>query len=133
MENLKDYIHENIVVGGYGLSYDLSKDKVERLRDLCNKYLEESVDREELINGLNQCISQMKSIINPEYGSFCWGEIYDKIFSHKVAGKFKESYKKLTGKDFEWVDPDMDYSDDVLAFYFEAKKAVEEINNDNRK
>lgn len=64
-----------------------------------------------------------KNIVNSD---LCWGDKYHMIFSEEISDKVS----------FEWVDLDMDYEDDVLAFmngfdiFMEKQKIIfEQVSN----
>lgn len=53
-----------------------------------------------------------------------WKAKYDLIFSDSISGAIHELGIKI-----DWYDPDMDYSDDVLAYFNALSDKAKELEN----
>jgi hypothetical protein len=58
-----------------------------------------------------------------------WAEAYDSVFCAAVSKRIWAIFDEM-GVFFEYYDPDMDYDDDVLAFYNAVKDKLEELKPD---
>jgi hypothetical protein len=58
-----------------------------------------------------------------------WQHAYDSIFCDDVSRRIGAIFEEM-GVYFDYYDPDMDYDDDVLAFYNAVKDKLEELKPD---
>ncbi len=127
MSKLKDFTYGTLVPFGFSMEFNnpsvaeldtlielASACKVELLKQE-NKASQEFSDKEMLLIFLGR----LTRLINDD--CLNWSEKYDKCW------EIKDQISVYL--DIDWCDPDMDYEDDVMAFYNVAKEQIEDYCN----
>lgn len=99
---LNEAIREN---KGMCISGDIEYDTCLLVMERLKKHLfnDGRINQQNKYYSLRVIYENAKNIIDSD---LCWGDKYNMIFSEEISDKVS----------FEWLDPDMDYEDDVLAF-----------------
>jgi hypothetical protein len=58
-----------------------------------------------------------------------WRDTYDKVFSDEASCRIRELLRHFDA-DFDYYDPDMDYDDDVLAFWRAFDEHIQKLSSE---